>query len=189
MSKVVDDFHLLNSSARKHLLNDDEVIIDLIKSNMSNKRFLHSLAVAKLAKELAYYHHVDPHKAYIAGLLHDIAKELPIEEQNTYLKYYDLNKLNEPDKVKHSHVGKYYLKDKLNFHDKDILNAIYNHTVLKSFDKLSLIIYIADKRDETRNINDEVIEVAKKDLKKAYQILINKWKEKHIYLNEQGRNN
>ncbi len=182
MSKVIDDFHLLNSKQRRYLLNDDEVLIDLVKSNMSKKRFLHSLAVARLAKELALYHHVDSHKAYIAGLLHDIAKEIPLEEQDAYLRYYDPIRLNEAEKIKHSHVAKYYLKDKLNFNDKDILNAIYNHTVLRSRDKLSMILYIADKRDETRNINDEVIEVAKKDLKKAVELLIEKWKEKKIYL-------
>ncbi len=181
MSKAIDDFHLLSSKQRAFLLNDEEVLTDLVKTNMSQKRFKHSLAVAKLAKELARYHHVDEKKAYIAGILHDVAKELPIEEQNEYLRYYDFMKLGEPDKVKHSHVAKYYLKDKLNFHDKDILNAIYNHTVLKVNDKLSLIIYVADKRDETRGIDDEVIEVAKKDLKKAVNLLIEKWKAKKQY--------
>lgn len=181
MSKLFDDFHLLDSKQRAFLINDIDVLTDLVKSNMQEKRFKHSLGVAKLAKELAYYHNIDPSKAYLAGLLHDVAKELPIEEQNAYLKYYDIDKLNEPDKVKHSHVAKYYLKDKLNFHDKDILNAIYNHTQIKSNDKLSMIVYIADKRDETRNIDDEVVDVAKKDLKKAINLLIEKWKEKNIY--------
>ena len=182
MSKAFDDFHLLSSAQRRFILNDEEVLIDLIKTNLSDRRFKHSIKVGELARELAKYHHVDPHKAYIAGILHDCAKELSLEEQNEYLKYYDLEKLAEPDKIKHSHVAKYYLKDKLHINDKDILNAIYNHTVLKSKDKLSMILYIADKRDETRGINDEVVEVAKKDLKRAVALLIEKWKEKHIYL-------
>ena len=94
---------------------------------------------------------------------------------------YDPEKLDEPDKVKHSHVGKYYLREKLHINDKDILNAVYNHTVLRSNDKLSLITYVADKREPNRGINDEVVAIARKDLKKAVETLINKWKEKHEY--------
>ncbi|MDO4500963.1 MAG: bis(5'-nucleosyl)-tetraphosphatase (symmetrical) YqeK [Erysipelotrichaceae bacterium] len=176
MSKQIDDFHLLDSSTRKFILNNDEVLIDLVKTNLSEYRFIHSLGVAKLAKELAYYHHVDPHKAWIAGILHDLTKELSEEEQNEYLRYYDSDKLDYPRPVKHSFTCKYYLKDKLNYHDKDVLNAIYNHTILKSYDKLSLILYVADKREENRNINDEVVDVAKKDLKKAYRLLQEKFK-------------
>ena len=180
MSQQFDNFYLLSSKQRKFILNNDEILTDLLKTNLSEKRFVHSLGVAKLAKELASFHNVDLHKAYIAGLLHDVAKELSAEESDLYLKYYDFEKLSCPAKVKHSYVGKYYLKDKLNFNDKDILNAIYNHTVCASFDKLSLIVYIADKREENRHIDDEVVGVAKKDLKKAYFILRRKFEEKNV---------
>ena len=181
MTRPIENFHLLNSKQRRFILNDYDVLADLVKSNMSEKRFKHSLGVAKLAKQLASYHHVDQDKAYVAGLLHDLAKEIDIEETDTYLRYYDKDKLNAPDKVKHSFVGKYYIKEKLHLHDSDILNAIYNHTILKSNDKLSLILYIADKREENRHIDDEVVEVAKKDLKKAVNIMIEKWKRTHEY--------
>ena len=45
-----------------------------LKSLMSNKRFEHSLNVAKYAKILALSHNADTEKAYIAGLIHDSAK-------------------------------------------------------------------------------------------------------------------
>ena len=125
MSHQFDNFHLLSSKQRKFILNNDEVLTDLLKTNLSEKRFVHSLGVAKLAKELAAYHNVDIHKAYIAGLLHDVAKELSVEESDLYLKYYDPLRLDSPIKVKHSYVGKYYLKDKLNFNDKDILKEFF----------------------------------------------------------------
>lgn len=175
MSKTIDNFHLLKSKQRSFILNDDEVLIDMVKDNLSDHRFKHSLGTAKLASELAKIHNYDEHKAWLAGILHDLAKELSEEELDSYLKYYDPELLNEPLKVKHSHVCKYYLKEKLHIHDSDILNAIYNHTILKSNDKLSLILYIADKREENRGINDEVVDVAKKDLKKAVNLMIKKW--------------
>lgn len=167
MSRQIDEFYKLDSKTRKMILNDDEILIDLVKTNLSEERFIHTLGVAKLAKDLATYHHVDPHKAYLAGLFHDLTKELSEDEQNNYLRYYDPDKLNAPVKVKHSYTCKYYLKEKLHLHDKDILNAVYNHTVCNSKDKLSLIVYIADKREENRHINDDVVDIAKKDLKSA----------------------
>lgn len=171
MSKAFDNFHLLTSKQRAFILNNDDILVDLVKTNLKEYRFKHSLGVAKLAKELAYYHHVDPHKAYIAGLFHDVTKEFSEEENDEILKYYDKDKLSYPYKVKHSFTAKYYLKEKLHFHDSDILDAIYNHTICNSNSKLSLILYIADKREESREINDDVVPVAKKDLKKAYQML------------------
>lgn len=178
MSKQIDDFYKLDSKTRKFILNNEEVLADLVKTNLSNERFIHTLGVAKLAKELAYYHHVDPSVAYITGLFHDLTKELSLDEQNKILKYYDREKLDYPEKVKHSFTCKYYLKEKLHIHNSDILNAVYNHTMCNSNDKLSLIVYIADKREENRHIDDEVVEVAKKDLKKAKNLLIEKWKVK-----------
>lgn len=176
MSKQIDDFHLLKSKDRKFILNNYEILADLVHTNLSDERFNHTLGVAKLAKELSYYHHVDSNKAYLAGLFHDLTKELSEEEQDLYLKYYDPLKLDSPKKVKHSYTCKYYLMDKFNLHDSDILNAVYNHTVCNSNDKLSLIVYVADKREENRHIDDEVVDVAKKDLKKAVWLLREKWK-------------
>ena len=40
-----------------------------------------------------------------------------------------------------------------------------------SHDKLSIILYIADKREPLRGIDDEIAEIAKKDLMKAYELL------------------
>lgn len=175
MSKQIDDFYKLDSKTRRMFLNDEQLLIDLVKTNLSEERFKHTLGVAKLAKELAYYHNVDPKKAYLAGLFHDLTKELPLEEQDLYLKYYDPDKLDAPLKVKHSYTCKYYLKEKLHLHDSDILNAVYNHTVINSKDKLSLIVYVADKREENRHIDDEVVDIAKKDLKKAVLRLKEIW--------------
>lgn len=174
MSKQIDNFYKLNSKDRKFILNDVEILKDLIKTNMSSMRFIHTLGVAKLAKNLALCHHVDPFTAYIAGLFHDLTKELPIEVHNLYLQYYDPDKLAYPDKVKHSFSCKYYLKEKFHLHNDDILNAIYNHTICHSHDKLSLILYISDKREENRHIDDEIVSIATKDLKKAFIQLTNK---------------
>ena len=166
-----DNFMSLPSKDRRYILNDLDSLKVLIKKNMSEKRYKHSLSVADLCLNLAYHHHVDPLKAYKAGLLHDVCKDIDHDDINEYLKYYDPDKLNGLYGAYHSWVAKYYLKEKLNYHDKDILNAIYNHTVCESKDKLSLILYIADKREPLRNIDDGILDLAYTDLYKAYDLL------------------
>lgn len=173
-----DNFYSLDSKTRKAYINNVDILKQMVKNNVSEHRYLHSLSVADVCRSLAYHHNVDPDKAYIAGLLHDCCKfpdsdKSPILEK--YLKYYDPEKLEGVYKdaygAYHSWVAKYYLKEKLNFHDNQILNAIYNHTVCESRDKLSLILYIADKREPLRNINDDILKIAHKDLYEAYNKL------------------
>ena len=162
-----DDFMSYDSKTRRMILNDPELIKIMLRKNLKQSRYDHSLSVADLAKRLARMHHVDENKAYMAGLLHDCTKYLNEEEHDMYLKYFDPGKLSYPESCKHSYSAKYYLKEKLNFHDKDILNAIYNHTICGSKDKLSMILYIADKREPLRGIDDDIIEIAEKDLYEA----------------------
>lgn len=145
-----------------------------IKSMLSEKRYKHSLNVAKLAKELASYHFVDEQKAYIAGLLHDITKEFNESWQDECLiKHDDTVKLSAPRKIKHSYTAKYYLQDELNIDDEDILDAVYNHTICMSDKKLSKIIYIADKREEGRKLDNKAVELAKRDLDEGYKEVFN----------------
>lgn len=171
MSKAFDDFHRLPSAARRFILNDQEALKDLIKTNLSPERFEHSLSVAKTAAALAKKWGVNEQKAYLAGLLHDVTKYLSAEEQDAYLRYYDAEKMSYPLAVKHSFTAVYYLKEKLHFHDKAILNAIYNHTICKSKDRLSKILYIADKREPLRKLHDGLLELAFEDLNKAFVLL------------------
>ena len=168
-----DNFYALDSKTRKAYINDIEVLKQMVKQNVSEHRFEHSLSVADTCKSLALKHRVDSNKAYVAGLLHDCCKfsndkNFILEE---YLKYYDPEKLNGAVGIYHSWVAKYYLKEKLNFHYKDILNAIYNHTICNSNDKLSIILYIADKREPLRNIDDGILDIAYVDLFKAKKLL------------------
>ncbi|MBR4421667.1 MAG: hypothetical protein IKS69_03945, partial [Erysipelotrichaceae bacterium] len=72
---------------------------------------------------------------------------------------------------KHSLTARYYVREKLNYHDNDLLNAMYNHTLCSSRSKLALIIFIADKREPQRGIDDDILETARKDLYKAYDML------------------
>lgn len=131
---------------------------EILKANLSDKRFKHCKNVAKAAKELASYYNLDENKAYIAGLLHDITKQMPKETQLEMIKKYDIKQdlifINSP-KLWHAKTGAAYVKDKLNINDEEILSAISYHTTAKAkMTKFEEIIYIADITSSDRNYED-----------------------------------
>ena len=166
-----DSFMSFPSKERKRMIHDPECLKIMIQKNLKQSRYLHSISVAETAAMLAEYHHMDKDKAYTAGLLHDCTKYFSEAQHDEYLKYYDPQKLAYPESCKHAFSAGYYLKEKLNLHDSDILNAIRNHTICFSRDRLSIILYIADKREPLRGIDDGILELAKKDLYEAFFLL------------------
>ena len=150
-----------------------------LKENLSKKRYEHSLLVAKEAKSLAKIYHVDEEKAYLAGLIHDIAKELSEEENDYWVKKGnladDLKKENYK-KIRHADIGAIIAKEKYNL-DNDICNAIKYHTIgNKNMDTLAKIIYIADKigRKEIPKELMPIKDLVKKDLNAALIYFIEK---------------
>lgn len=59
---------------------------ELVASRLRPGRMQHCLGVAQTASVLAEQYGADPAEAYLAGLCHDIAKELPLAEQSALLK-------------------------------------------------------------------------------------------------------
>ena len=56
------------------MYNISKIKTDL-KNNLSEYSYEHCIMVANEAKKLAIHYNVDPEKAYLAVLVHDIAKE------------------------------------------------------------------------------------------------------------------
>ena len=65
-------------------------IIQELKENLSEKRYIHSLGTMERAEELAKIYGVDIEKARLAGLTHDIAKEMTKEESLQYIKEHNI---------------------------------------------------------------------------------------------------
>lgn len=146
-------------------------ITDILEIRLSKKRFQHSLNVADEAKKLAEkYDYPDTEKAYLTGLLHDICKEIPKEEQLEMVKKSKLDvsevELGTPP-LFHAVAGAWYAENVLNIHDDDMLNAVRYHTVGRAgMSKLEKIIYLADLISADRNYKD-----VNKMRKLAYQSL------------------
>lgn len=127
----------------------------IIKSKLSENRYNHCINVANAAVDLAIKYDVDVNKAQTAGLIHDITKEMPFEEQKKLINNFNfkLNPIEEvAPKLWHAISGAIYAEYVLNIKDKDIIKAIKYHTTAeKNMTKLEKIIYIADFISEERD--------------------------------------
>lgn len=143
----------------------------VIRSLMGDYRYTHSVNVAKEAVALAALYGADEQQAYTAGILHDITKEFPKEEQLQIIREFgiildDVQK-NAP-KLWHSISGSVYVQTKLGITDPDIVNAIRYHTTGRA--KMSLlekIIYIADYTAEGREYNG--VEIMRKKSRQSLE--------------------
>lgn len=126
----------------------------IIKSMMSENRYNHCVNVSKEAVKLAKRYGGDEEKAAIAGILHDITKEMPKEEQlqimlDSGIILDDIQK-NAP-KLWHGICGSVYINKHLGIDDKDIINAICYHTTGRAgMSLLEKIIFVADFTSEER---------------------------------------
>lgn len=126
----------------------------IIKSMMSENRYNHCVNVSKEAVKLAKRYGGDEEKAAIAGILHDITKEMPKEEQLQIMRdsgiiLDDIQK-NAP-KLWHGISGSVYIKNHFAIDDEDILNAVCYHTTGRAgMSLLEKIIFVADFTSEER---------------------------------------
>lgn len=129
-----------------------------LKENLSKKRYNHSVNVAGAALELARRYDADADKAYIAGLLHDCAKELESSRQLELALKSDLDVCQVEKKATalyHAIAGSELVKTQFDITDKEIIHAIRYHTVgCKDMPKLSQIVYLADLISEDRDYKD-----------------------------------
>ncbi len=158
-------------------------LVDEVRGRLSEARFAHALRVAELARKLAPRVGVDPGKAYLAGLLHDLAKELPEEEllrlappENEVERVHPL--------VLHGRAGR-VLAERLGVHDPEVLAAIEGHVVGVPPDfPLGMLIYVADLAEPGRGFNQDLIPLLERGaLSDAYRRAVAR---KIAYLKERG---
>lgn len=154
-------------------MNNYNFYREFIKNNLSEKRYIHSVNVAKVAKELAEFYGEDEEKAEVAGLLHDIVKEKSFEEHKKILEEAFLSFEEFKDvsyKVLHGPAGKEFVKKNFGISDEKILNGIKYHTTgRKDMTLFEKIIFVADYISEERDWNgvEYVRNLAKEDINKA----------------------
>ena len=135
------------------MLSFVEIELDL-KNKLSKYRYEHSVRVAEEARSLAEKYNINIQDAYLAGLLHDVAKEFSDDENLEWIMKYNLDKdlLDEVNKkICHAEVGAVVAKELYKVSD-NIVQAIKYHTVGNiNMNLLDKIIFVADKIESGKN--------------------------------------
>lgn len=127
---------------------DFDNIIKILETEF-NVDMEHSIAVAKMAANLAKKYQLNEYDAYLAGLLHDCVKYIKSEEIQNLIKENNIeifeHEMQAP-KTLHAPLGAYIAEYRFGVKDKIILDAIRFHTIgrceMSLFEK---IIFISDK--------------------------------------------
>jgi predicted HD superfamily hydrolase involved in NAD metabolism len=168
--------------------NTEKQIFDHLSENLRPEKLKHSYNVAMLAAELASKHASNTVKARTAGLLHDCAKFMTNEKVIDFLKRHSKTFKYFKDIIKfspsllHSFAGKIVAEEKFKIKDRNILNAIKNHTLgRKNMSTIEKIIFVADyiSYDRKWKYVKRIRNLAKNDLNKAFFEVLTK-KIEHI---------
>lgn len=149
-----------------------EIALELVKIQLTEHRYQHTLGVMETAIWLAEKYGADVKKAELAAIFHDYAKFRPkdemiriILEQNMPADLLDYN-----GELWHAPVGAYLVEKEAGITDHEILDAIRYHTSGRiGMTLLDKIIYLADYIEPGRHFPgvEEVRELAKQNLDQA----------------------
>ncbi len=133
-------------------------ITEYLKNNLSEKRYEHTLAVAR---ECMYYadifslNELDKDILYRAALFHDITKEKTPEEQQELCRVYNIEYneayLSTPA-LFHSKTGGHFAREHFpSLCNDEIITIISTHTTgRESMSLLQKILFVADSTEATR---------------------------------------
>ena len=118
-------------------------------------RLAHAERVALLARDLAVRWQLDADKAYAAGLLHDVARDLPAQELTVLAAKMNIDIGPEESAypvILHAPVGAVLLARDWGIDDPQILGAVRTHTIAEpGMDGLSQVLYLADLTEPGRH--------------------------------------
>ena len=138
--------------------------IEKLKKYLSENRFEHSIRTMQMAKKICDRYMIDE-SAVLAALLHDIAKELTLDEMikivgDDYKE--DIDNMYTKN-ILHGYVGSIICKDILKIENEKVLSAIRYHTTGKKYmNDIEKVVYISDAielgrvYENVENIREEV---------------------------------
>ena len=160
----------ISEEVLEYIEKNNLYFVGKIKGYIKESRFNHSLEVAHLAYRLAKMHGADYQKAYIAGVLHDIAKGIDKDESLALMKQLYPEYLDIGAYAYHQFLGEMLAKRDFEVVDEEILNAIKFHTTgRKDMCWLEKLIYAADKIEPTRGFDSsDLIKAMEEDINKGF---------------------
>ena len=127
----------------------------LVEASLSKPRLSHSREVARLASELCDRFHADEEKGYIAGMAHDLARELDVAEI-LLLAETDGEPVSDWERARplllHGRAAAAILTKHTGYGDAETLQAIRDHVTGRgSMGPISKIVFAADFLEPTRD--------------------------------------
>lgn len=153
-------FEVLNYIEHHHLY-----YVNRLENYLGKKRLAHSFSVARLAYLIAETNRLAKEKAYLAGLLHDLGKNVPLNAQKALMNAHYPSYLGFNDDNLHQFIGEYLAKTEFNITDEEVLSAIKTHnTGDEKMNPLQMVVYAADKIEPTRGFDStDLIEACMSD--------------------------
>lgn len=149
-----------------------EVALELVKKQLTDRRYQHTLGVTESAIKLGNRYGADVKKAELAAIFHDYAKFRPKEEMRGIIVSQGMaaTLLDFHSELWHAPVGAYLVEKEAGITNTEILDAIRYHTSGRvGMTLLDKIIYLADYIEPGRLFPgvDEVRETAEISLNQA----------------------
>ncbi|WP_210366914.1 bis(5'-nucleosyl)-tetraphosphatase (symmetrical) YqeK [Bacillus sp. REN3] len=143
--------------------------LDIVKGQLTEHRYQHTLGVMETAIKLAGKYGVDMEKAELAAIFHDYAKFRPKDEMKKMIIEQRMPKdlLEYNSELWHAPVGAYLAEKEAGITDREVLDAIRYHTSGRvGMTLLDKVIYLADYIEPGRHFPgvEEIRELAEKDL-------------------------
>ena len=149
-------------------------------SVLPDKLQAHIGRAQEIARELAPFHNVDPERAALGILAHDVARAMPGPELISQAKRFSLPIRQVEEQVPvllHGPVGAELLRVEDGLaHDsseEDLYQAVYWHTTFHPnlVDDMGKVVFLADKLDPNKRkripYQPEIMELAREDLDRA----------------------
>ncbi|MBQ0052345.1 MAG: bis(5'-nucleosyl)-tetraphosphatase (symmetrical) YqeK [Treponema sp.] len=131
-----------------------EKIREYAQKNLSQKRYEHSVRVAETAAYMCKLYGLDENLGLIAGIAHDICKEISDEEMLALAKMDGLpieGLEAKKTSLLHGRAAAVKIQSEFEIHNGQVIESIANHTFgLKNCGDLAKIIFVADKIEPGR---------------------------------------
>jgi predicted HD superfamily hydrolase involved in NAD metabolism len=146
--------------------------LKIVKEQLTDHRYQHTLGVMETAISLAKKYGADEKKAETAAIFHDYAKFRPKDEMRQIIisENFPQDLLQYHSELWHAPAGAYLVEKEAGVKDKEVLDAITYHTSGRpGMTLLEKVIYLADYIEPGRHFPgvEEVRALAKENLDTA----------------------
>ncbi|WP_025755551.1 nicotinate-nucleotide adenylyltransferase [Mycoplasmopsis cricetuli] len=173
------NLNFLDLKVLNYIQNNNLYLEKIIHSTLSALRAKHCMSTGNFAAEMAKKFNVNAKQAYLAGILHDIAKEWSEEDSRNYINYFEPSFKDVQKHELHQICGYIWAKHWYKLQDPEILHAILVHTTLddgtdSDLSKLDKILFISDKISNGRRFEgiQKLRKLAFEDLDQAFSKVV-----------------